>query len=107
MPAIDDVKWLAINDPKTATPMAPPICRVVSFTALPTPALARGSEPMIESVQGAMTCDMPTAISIITKMMCSVLLFGWNVEKRTNESATIGETGGNDELVAESSHPDR
>ena len=59
-----DVKWLAISEPKTATPTAPPIWRVVSFTAEPTPALARGSEPMIESVQGAMTlrhADGPSA----------------------------------------------
>ena len=34
----------------TATPSAPPTWRVVSFTAEPTPALASGSEPMIDSV---------------------------------------------------------
>ena len=44
---------------------------------------------MIESVHGAMTFAMPTAISIITTMMCNVLLFGSNVEKRTNDIATI------------------
>ncbi len=49
---IEVVKWLAISEPNTATPTAPPIWRVVSFTAEPTPAFARGSEPMIESVHG-------------------------------------------------------
>ena len=55
------VKWLAMSEPNTATPTAPPIWRVVSFTAEPTPALARGSEPMIESVHGARTFAMPEA----------------------------------------------
>ena len=45
--------------PMTATPTAPPIWRVVSFTAEPTPALASGSEPMIESVAGAIVSAMP------------------------------------------------
>ena len=58
----------------------------VVHRASPTPALARGSEPMIESVHGAMTCDMPTAISIVTTMTWNVLLFGSNVVKSTNDS---------------------
>ena len=58
---IELVKWLAMSDPNTATPTAPPICRVVSLTAEPTPAFAFGSEPMIESVHGAITLAMPTA----------------------------------------------
>src|SRR4051812_3823266 len=43
-----------------ATPNAPPVWRVVSLTAEPTPAFAFGSEPMIDSVAGAMTNPMPT-----------------------------------------------
>ena len=107
MSAIEVVKWLAINDPKTATPMAPPICRVVSFTALPTPALARGSEPMIESVHGAITCDMPTAISIITKMMCKRAAVRLERREQDERQRHDREAGGDDELVAEAAHPDR
>ncbi len=47
-------------EPITATPSAPPVWRVVSLTAEPTPALALGSEPMIDSVAGAMVRPMPT-----------------------------------------------
>ena len=49
----------------TATPSAPPTWRVVSFTAEPTPALPSGSEPMIDSVAGAIVSAMPLAISIM------------------------------------------
>ncbi len=56
-------------EPSTATPTAPPTWRVVSFMAEPTPALARGSEPMIESVAGAMTLPIPRPISMVTPMM--------------------------------------
>ena len=59
-------KWLAMSDPNTATPTAPPIWRVVSFMAEPTPAFARGSDPMIESVHGARTFAMPRPISAVT-----------------------------------------
>ena len=44
-----------------ATPSAPPTWRVVSFMAEPTPALSRGSEPMIDSVAGAIARPMPSA----------------------------------------------
>ena len=47
--------------PRTATPSAPPTWRVVSFTAEPTPAFASGSEPMIDSVAGAIVRPMPSA----------------------------------------------
>ncbi len=53
-----------MTEPSTATPSAPPISRVVSFTAEPTPALAGGSEPMIDSVAGGMTSARPTASTI-------------------------------------------
>ena len=52
----------------TATPSAPPTWRVVSLTAEPTPAFARGSEPMIDSVAGAMTSPMPAAMMTIRHM---------------------------------------
>ena len=45
--------------PRIATPRAPPIWRVVSLTADPTPALASGSEPMIELVAGVITMPSP------------------------------------------------
>ena len=57
-------------EPSTATPNAPPTCRVVSFTAEPTPAFARGSEPMIESVAGAITLPMPRPSTHVTRMTC-------------------------------------
>ena len=44
-----------------ATPRAPPTWRVVSFTAEPTPALASGSDPITESVAGAITSPIPAA----------------------------------------------
>ena len=46
--------------PITATPRVAPRIRVASLTAEPTPALATGSEPMIDSVAGAMDSPMPT-----------------------------------------------
>ena len=45
--------------PITATPSAPPVWRVVSLTAEPTPALPGGNEPMIDSVAGADVKPMP------------------------------------------------
>ena len=56
--------------PMMATPSAPPTSRLVSFTAEPTPALSRGSEPMIDSVAGASARPMPLpmkTIAIITR----------------------------------------
>ncbi len=52
--------WNAKMLPSTATPIAPPVCRVVSLIAEPTPARSRGSEPMIDSVTGAMVMPMPS-----------------------------------------------
>ena len=51
--------WEAKMLPSTATPSAPPVWRVVSFTADPTPARPGGSEPMIDSVTGATVSPMP------------------------------------------------
>ena len=48
--------------PRIATPSAPPISRVVSFIAEPTPAFSGGSDPMIDSVAGAIARPMPTPI---------------------------------------------
>ena len=50
-----------MTEPSTATPRAPPTWRVVSLTAEPTPALASGSDPMIDSVAGGMTSARPAA----------------------------------------------
>ena len=46
--------------PSTATPSAPPTCIDVSLVAEPTPASARGSEPMIDSVSGARANPTPS-----------------------------------------------
>jgi hypothetical protein len=46
-----------------ATPRAPPTWRVVSLTAEPTPALANGSDPITDSVAGAMTMPNPSAMT--------------------------------------------
>src|SRR5262245_12179122 len=45
--------------PRTATPSAPPVWRVVSFTADPTPARPGGSDPMIDSVTGDTVIPIP------------------------------------------------
>ena len=52
----------------SATPRAPPTNRVVSLTAEPTPAWARGSEPMIDSVAGAMARPIPAATIMLATM---------------------------------------
>src|SRR5688572_21762848 len=49
--------------PMIATPRAPPIWRVVSLTAEPTPALSRGRAPITDSVAGAIVRPMPAAIA--------------------------------------------
>ena len=43
-----------------ATPSAPPVWRVVSLIAEPTPARLGGSDPMIDSVAGADVSPSPT-----------------------------------------------
>src|SRR4051794_11388407 len=45
--------------PMTAMPRAPPVWRVVSLIADPTPARAGGSDPMIDSVAGAEVSPRP------------------------------------------------
>src|SRR3954451_4636225 len=54
--ANDDANTL----PRIATPRAPPIWRVVSFIADPSPAFASGREPMIDSVAGTIAVPMPS-----------------------------------------------
>ena len=51
--------------PITATPRVPPRIRVASLIAEPTPALARGTAPMIDSVAGALVSPIPEPISTI------------------------------------------
>ena len=59
--------------PSTATPSAPPVWRVVSLTADPTPARLGGSEPMIDSVAGAWVSPRPMPrTSRMTKPMANV-----------------------------------
>ena len=87
------VKFVAYCDdriePSTATPNAPPTCRVVSLTAEPTPALARGSDPMIESVAGAMTLPMPRPSAHVTRMTWRVDESGWSVRNDRKPTPTI------------------
>src|SRR5947207_3321157 len=52
--------------PSTATPSAPPVWRVVSLTAEPTPAFPGGSDPMIDSVAGDVVKPMPAPNSTRT-----------------------------------------
>src|SRR5215510_11542080 len=61
--------------PSTATPSVPPISRVVSFTAEPTPALAGGRDDRIDSVAGAAADPSPNPIRII-----AVAITGYGVE---------------------------
>src|SRR5579884_4479252 len=53
-----------------ATPSVPPVRRVASLTAEPTPALARGTTPMIASVAGALVSPIPVPITTI----CSTIV---------------------------------
>ena len=55
--------------PSTATPIAPPIWRFVSFIAEPMPALPRGTAPMIESVAGVIANPMPKLKMMIARAM--------------------------------------
>src|SRR5660398_313998 len=52
-----------IADPSTATPSAPPTMRATSFMAEPTPALAKGTAPITEFVDGAITFPIKKAAS--------------------------------------------
>jgi len=57
-------------EPRIATPITPPISRVVSLTAEPTPACSGGSAPMIDSVDGAIASPMPAAINTVATTKC-------------------------------------
>jgi hypothetical protein len=61
---------------------------VVSFTAEPTPALASGSEPMTDSVAGAMVMPMPRASSIIRQTMFQYGVSTWSWVQSRSASAT-------------------
>ena len=73
----------------------------MSFTADPTPAFARGSEPMVESVHGAITFAMPIPINIVMPMRWNALTVGWNVERSTSETVINSRPKGHDDLVAD------
>jgi hypothetical protein len=51
--------WRFSAVPSTATPSAPPTCSDVSLVADPTPASSLGTDPMTESVEGAMARPTP------------------------------------------------
>ena len=74
-----------------ATPSAPPIWRVVSLTAEPTPAFSRGSEPMTDSVAGAITMPMPPDIrqnsTIATEYGVSALMNDSAISARGDDQA--------------------
>ncbi len=53
-------------EPITATPRAPPTCRVTSLMADPTPALASGTALMTDSVAGAIAAPMASARKNVT-----------------------------------------
>ena len=53
--------------PMTATPRVAPSIRVASLMAEPTPALADGTAPMMDSVAGALVSPIPEPISTIWK----------------------------------------
>ena len=57
------------TEPTTATPRVPPSSRVVSLTADPTPALSTESDPMIDSVAGAVVDPRPAPRRIIWPMI--------------------------------------
>ena len=59
---------LETTEPMIATPRAPPTCRVVSLIAEPTPAFSRGSDPITDSVAGAIVMPMPAAITMKNEM---------------------------------------
>jgi hypothetical protein len=51
--------------PITATPTVAPRIRVASLIAEPTPALAIGTAPMIDSVAGALVSPIPAPMKTI------------------------------------------
>src|SRR3954447_26502178 len=53
------------TEPRMATPTAPPTMRAASFIAEPTPACSAASDPMIDSVAGAIAVPMPNAMTTI------------------------------------------
>src|SRR5215204_3444275 len=74
-------KMLETSLPMRATPTAPPIWRVVSLTAEPTPALSRGNDPMIDSVAGGIVNPMPTDIR-----KNGMIAIGYGVSTARNDS---------------------
>ena len=94
-------------EPSSATPTAPPTWRVVSFIAEPTPAFARGNDPMIDSVAGATTWAMPNALNAVTVMTHHAAVSVWNVAMSTSDSDEDEQPGRDDGLVAEHAHPSR
>src|SRR3954467_11415684 len=80
-------------------PIAPPNWRVVSFTADPTPARDRGSEPMIESVHGAITLPIPIPITHVMRITCSALDETVSVLSNAYDDATISRPAATTRLL--------
>ena len=78
----------ASNEPSTATPRAPPTCRIVLLTADPTPAFSRGSVDMIDSVDGGITLAMPTPWMKKTAHSIQIGVATWMNMNAPSEKAT-------------------
>ena len=85
--------------PRMATPRAPPISRVVSFMAEPMPAFSGGSDPMIDSVAGAMARPMPTPITTSTTATWPYELSTVVVENTTSPATTQARPAATTSLV--------
>ena len=88
-------------DPMIATPSAPPTWRVVSLTAEPTPALARGSDPMTDSVAGAIVMPMPAAITTKNEMTTTYAVPGCDRREQAEADGDQTEAGEDDPLGAD------
>src|SRR4051812_6208474 len=80
---------VANTEPMMATPRAPPNWRGVSFMAEPTPALDSGSEPMIDSVAGAITSPIPPASTTIDASRCGYPLVTGTPARKISPADTI------------------
>ena len=76
------------SDPRIATPRAPPISRVVSFIADPTPALPSDTADMIKVVSGVIVRAMPVAKQRIGPYMSQIEVSTPAKEKSVSPTAT-------------------
>ena len=87
--------------PMMATPIAPPTWRVVSLMAEPTPALLRGSEPMTDSVAGAIVRPIPAAITMKNEITSGYGESASMSDRSDEPDGDQQQTGGHDPLGAE------